>query len=173
MLTTLGKMGIEPVSGEFSPIVYTEHRILDEPEAGPPEAPRGEVTAIGSAGDNNVPPPPPQVPLPAEDARAKPHDDEPGLVVQPGDTVIVRFDDNRIRRFRLSTHTNQPEDGVVHVNQPVAMALLGSGLEEEVEFEVDGRRRVVLIEKISRPASAVAVTESVRGGGKVGHGAAA
>ena len=63
-------------------------------------------------------------------------------MVEPGDTVIVRFDDNRIRRFRLSTDTNRPEDGVVHISQLT--------LEDEVEFSVDGQPKLVVIEKISR-----------------------
>jgi hypothetical protein len=79
-------------------------------------------------------------------------DSVPELVVEPGDTVIVRFDDNRIRRFRLSADTHRPEDGVVHINQPIGRALLGNGLEDEVEFVVDGRPRMVVVEKISRAA---------------------
>ena len=71
-------------------------------------------------------------------------------MVEPGDTVTVRFDDNRIRRIRLSTETNRPEDGVVHVSQPIGLALLGNGLEEEVEFVVDGKPKLVVIEKISK-----------------------
>jgi hypothetical protein len=69
--------------------------------------------------------------------------------VEPGDIVIVRFED-RIRRFRLSTDTNRPEDGVVHVSQPIGVALLGNGLEEEVEVIVDGKPKIVVIEKISK-----------------------
>lgn len=79
-------------------------------------------------------------------------DSVPELVVEPGDTVIVRFDDNRIRQFRLSADTHRPEDGVVHINQPIGRALLGNGLEDEVEFVVDGRPRMVVVEKISRAA---------------------
>jgi transcription elongation GreA/GreB family factor len=70
--------------------------------------------------------------------------------VEPGDIVIVRFEDNRIRRFRPSTDTNRPEDGVVHVSQPIGVALLGNGLEEEVEVIVDGKPKIVVIEKISK-----------------------
>jgi hypothetical protein len=77
-------------------------------------------------------------------------DSAPELVVESGDTVLVRFDDNRIRRFRLSANAHRPEDGVVHINQPIGLALLGSGLEEEVEFVVDGKPRMVVIEKISK-----------------------
>ena len=74
----------------------------------------------------------------------------PELMVEPGDTVIVRYDDNRIRRFRLSASAHRPEDGVVHVKQPIGLALLGNGLDEEIEFVVDGKRRMVVIEKISK-----------------------
>jgi hypothetical protein len=38
----------------------------------------------------------------------------------------------------------------VHVSQPIGLALLGNGLEEEVEFVVDGKSRLVVIEKISK-----------------------
>ncbi len=176
LLTTLARMGIDPVGGEFSPIVYTEHRVLDRPEAVAEVAPaaiEAEEAGIEKTKDADIVSPSAQ-PLPparAEDtapgtpdlftpvntaaAPAKPvgvTDGEPELVVEPGDTVIVRFDDNRIRRFRLSTDTNRPEDGVVHVNQPIGLALLGNGLEEEIEFVVDGQSRVVVIENISKAA---------------------
>jgi transcription elongation GreA/GreB family factor len=41
---------------------------------------------------------------------------------------------------------------VVHVSQPIGVALLGNGLEEEVEFVIDGKPRIVVIEKISKAA---------------------
>ncbi len=173
LLTTLGAMGIDPVGGDFSPIAYTAHRVVErtdataeaslndgdkvqtgkvaEPSAlsaGPPlpllngvdagTATSGQLTLLTTVNAS------PQSPVAGNDDR--------GLVVEPGDTVIVRFDDNRIRRFRLSADANRPEDGLVHVGQPIGLALLGNGLEEEVEFEIDGKSRIVVIEKISRAA---------------------
>jgi very-short-patch-repair endonuclease len=40
LLTTLSQRGIDPIGGEFSPIIYTEHRVLDNAvtEVGPVEA---------------------------------------------------------------------------------------------------------------------------------------
>ena len=175
LLTTLGRMGIDPVGGEFSPIIYTEHRVVDRPE----EATEAQSASIHSdvatgtetTTDTGVVPPaglpvPPVAaaapapvtpdlftlarPATTPAAPVSATDGEAGLVVEPGDTVIVRFDDNRIRRFRLSTDTNRPEDGVVHVSQPIGLALLGNGLEEEVEFVVDGKSKLVVIEKISK-----------------------
>jgi very-short-patch-repair endonuclease len=173
LLTTLGRMGIEPVGNEFSPIVYTEHRVVERPAAVdelPPAMVHGDATRTETTTDTAAAPPAePLTPSAgAEDATADLFEPAPGaaepaapveivdsdtaLVVEPGDTVIVRYDDNRIRRFRLSTEVNRPEDGVVHVNQPIGMALLGNGLEEEAEFVVDGISRVVVIEKISKHA---------------------
>ena len=74
-------------------------------------------------------------------------------MVEVGDTVIVRFaDDNRIRRFRLSTDATDIEQGVVHVGQAIGLALLGSGIEEEVDLVVGGRTRRLIIEKITKAA---------------------
>ena len=173
LLTTLARMGIDPVGGEFSPIIYTEHRVLDIPETGALFAiDGGEAETKWMTGADTEPRSVPQTsPADAVDAVRDRSDlfpsagvasvsgkrvDVPDIasefVVEPGDTVIVRFDDNRIRRFRLSADTNRPEDGVVHVNQPIARALLGNGLEEEVEFVVDGQSKTVVIEKISKAA---------------------
>lgn len=168
LLNTVTKMGIDPVGGAYSPIVYTEHRVFERLETVADVAPivnDGEAISSKNANSADFVPtmarpllpesttsdlfmPVNIVTPPAAPVRAT--DDEPELVVEPGDTVIVRFDDNRIRRFRLSTDTNRPEDGVVHVNQPIGSALLGNRLDEEVEFVVDGKSRIVVIEKISK-----------------------
>ena len=169
LLATLGQMNIEPVGGEFSPFVYTEHRVVDRTEAAAPteqdisngeaRKPTDEAHAenelVTAERVTEVPTrPPDQSAPPIGRSTSAPStarfDDIPGLVVGPGDTVIVRFDDNRVRRFRLSTDIHRPEDGVVYINQPIALALLGAGLEEEVEFVVDGKSRTVMIEKISK-----------------------
>ncbi len=74
-------------------------------------------------------------------------------MVEVGDTVIVRFaDDNRVRRFRLTREANNLDQGVVHFGQPIGLALLGNGIEEEVELVVGGQSRRVVIEKITKAA---------------------
>jgi very-short-patch-repair endonuclease len=165
LLATLAEMSIDPVGGEFSPFVYTEHMVVDTTEAGVLAEPdtitiesgrpveEAPTTAELITAERVIEAPDPftvSTVTPTSLSSIAIFDDAPGLVVEPGDTVIVRFDDNRIRRFRLSTDTHQPEDGVVHINQPIALALLGAGLEEEVEFVVDGKSRTVMIEKISK-----------------------
>ena len=172
LLITLGGMGIDPVGGDYSPIVYTAHRVVERADvpdqAAVSDRHKIESVEIAEPLAQSAEPPLPlfngveagtapsgQLTLPTA-ANVPPNlvagNDDRGLVVEPGDTVIVRFDDNRIRRFRLSADANRPEDGLVHVGQPIGLALLGNGLEEEVEFEIDGKSRIVVIEKISRAA---------------------
>ena len=57
-----------------------------------------------------------------------------------------------VRRFHLSQEANNPDQGVVHVGQPIGEALLGNGLEEEIELIVGGQTRRVIIEKITKAA---------------------
>ncbi len=78
-------------------------------------------------------------------------------VVQAGDTVIVRFADNNPVRRRLTNGASDPGAGEVNVAQPVALALLGNGVEDEVELVVDGRARQVVIEKIAKAGQSVAL----------------
>jgi transcription elongation GreA/GreB family factor len=54
--------------------------------------------------------------------------------------------------FRLSVDTDDPASGVVHIAKPIGMALMGNGLEEEVELVVDGQARTVIIEKVMKAA---------------------
>lgn len=80
-------------------------------------------------------------------------DDGEAAAIVAGDTVNARFaDDNRVRRFHLSHETNNPDQGVVHVGQPIGEALLGNGLEEEIELIVGGQARRGVIEKITKAA---------------------
>src|SRR6185437_14297485 len=170
-----GANGHRSCRGEFSPFVYTEHRAVDTIDATP-------ATGQGISGSENSssaeeapasaePVWPPRVagsPLPTVERTvplgaiaASAHAALTAvseLVVEPGDTVVVRFDDNRIRRFRLSTDTHSPEDGVVHISQPIGLALLGNGVEDEVECLVDEKPRLVVIEKIAK-ASALELTD--------------
>ena len=94
----------------------------------------------------------------AIDAPAIMASDAPGqkdsdAVVEVGDTVIVRFaDDNRVMRFRLGAGPNGPDRGEVNAGPPIAQALLGNGLEEEVDLMVGGVDRRVIIEKITKAA---------------------
>ena len=158
LLAALGRLGIEPVGGEFSPQIWTEHRVIGA-EVGLGAAAQAAAAEIGhpvlatvnTSVSETTPlavthPAAPEMPPAAPE-----HESE--AVVEAGDTVIVRFaDDNRVRRFHLSREADNPDHGVVHVGQPIGEALLGNGLEEEVELIVGGQVRRVVIEKITKAA---------------------
>jgi very-short-patch-repair endonuclease len=152
LLATLGRMGIEPVGGEFSPQVWTEHRTIEDPsavvvsaQAVAAETGHPVLATVDGMEPETVPPVLVNLPIPQGVEREE--------IVEAGDTVIVRFaDDNRVRRFRLSSDAHDPDLGIVHVGQPIGEALLGNSLEEELELLVAGVSRRVIIEKITKAA---------------------
>ncbi len=153
LVAKLSSLGIEPIGGDYSPQVYTEHRTIDEPaglgsdvaRAASADADRPIIATVEQA--------PAAEKTTSGDAFLRP---ATGEVVELGDTVIVRFEDNRVRRFRLSDATHDPDRGEVGAGQPITQALLGVGIEEEVEMEVDGGMRRVIVEKITKPAEGYA-----------------
>jgi very-short-patch-repair endonuclease len=157
LLATLARLGIEPVGGEFSQQVWTEHRVVADEEA-PGLAAQVAAAELGHPVLATVDGVGPEVvtvqdvnPIKAPDPALSEHDRE--SIVEEGDTVIVRFaDDNRVRRFRLSREANNPDMGIVHIAQPIGEALLGNGVEEEIELIVGGLARRVIIEKITKAA---------------------
>jgi very-short-patch-repair endonuclease len=80
------------------------------------------------------------------------------LLADVGDLVVVRYDDepNRVVRVRLSRTENRPEDGIVHVDEPLGRAILGRAMEEEIEVHIGSRIRPGLIELIERNAAMAA-----------------
>jgi very-short-patch-repair endonuclease len=145
LLATLSRLGIEPVGGEAAPRAWTEHRIV----AGETDAVRGAPAAASTVGRPvlaAVNDPPADAVPPAPQGVA-------GDIVEVGDTVIVRFaDDNHVRWFRLSPDSHDPGRGDVGPGQPIVRALLGTAIEEEVELDVGGRPRRVIVEKITKAA---------------------
>jgi very-short-patch-repair endonuclease len=150
LLSTLARLGIEPLGGEPAQQVWTEHRVIggDAPAVpsvvdAPREAVVDDAMPVRTDADD------PAERLVAANLPAEPSGD----VVEFGDVVIVRFaDDNRVRRIRLNDAAHDPDRGEIGPNQPIAQALLGLGIEEETEMEVGGRRRRVIVEKISKAA---------------------
>jgi very-short-patch-repair endonuclease/transcription elongation GreA/GreB family factor len=146
LLATLGRLGIQPVGGEISEQVWTEHRVIgqeqgfgENAQVAAAEAGRPVLATVNEDTDLGI--------VPAVEESTG------GEIVEVGDTVIVRFaDDNHVRRFRLSKEGHNPDGGIVGVGQPIVEALLGNGIEEEVNLMVGGRERRVIIEKITKAA---------------------
>lgn len=74
-------------------------------------------------------------------------------VVVVGDLVFIRYDDQPDRRLsvRLSNTENNPDNGIVHVSQPLGSAILGASLDEQLTVTVGNRTRTAVIEKIEKP----------------------
>ena len=132
LISQLEAMGIEPIGGDLSPYVYTEHRTIqlqsDEERtmAGKPKQPTRSTYAPDALREQ---------------------------IVEEGDTVLVRFaDNNRVLRLQLSRTENDPTRGIVHIAQPLAVALLGNGVDEEVEVNIGEGARMAIIEKIAKAA---------------------
>jgi hypothetical protein len=72
--------------------------------------------------------------------------------VEVGDTVRVRYltDDKRIIKITISNTQSDPSHGIVHHRTPVASALLGAEVGDEVEILVGSYIRPAIIEDISK-----------------------
>ena len=148
LLATLEQQGIQPIGGEYSSRVFSEHRVVGiAAEEGLPTSDVQSSDVPVLVVDNTA-----AIDAPVVAPGPSPRQAEL-IVVEAGDQVIVRYaDDNRVRIFRLSVDVDDPASGVVHIAKPIGMALMGNGLEEEVELVVDGRTRTVIIEKVMKAA---------------------
>ena len=146
LLAMLERLGITPVGGEFSPQVWTEHRIAGEVDAacGAVQAAAGAVLAQDAVQAEVLGFSDSTLTLPTRNE----------VLAEIGDTVIVRFaDNNRTQHFRLSREANDPDNGVANIRHAVGNTLLGNSIEEEVDLVVGGDPpRRVIIEKITKAA---------------------
>jgi very-short-patch-repair endonuclease/transcription elongation GreA/GreB family factor len=170
LLATLRRQGVEPVTGDVSPVEWTRHIVVGAVEeahaeaetasgAAAPEAaaPEGVVTAARVNGADSVKA---EESRDAEEVaadetteRADAEDEGEETIVAPGDIVVVQFaDTNQIRKFRLSPDRHAPDEGLVGLAQPIAQALLGSSIDEEIEFSVEGQRRIAIVRQIQKAA---------------------
>jgi very-short-patch-repair endonuclease len=151
LLAILQHMGIAPVSGEFLPVAWTRHITVSEVSEEPAAASETQDAAAGIIETPILL----QAALPFPDAQLRQEGDAAAdeTVVAAGDTVVVRFaDTQQLRRFRISKEQHAPDKGFISVAQPLAQALLGSSVDEEVEFEVDGKTRIAVVERILKAA---------------------
>jgi len=161
LLGLLDRLAIRPRAGGFTDQVWTEHRVVDSP-TGPSHGRREAADTVSAAPAASAGPPGVEAPatLPSLDVQGDLVVAEPALterrgetLVEPGDTVIVRYgDDVRVRRFRLSVAEDKPDLGIVRVTSPIGQALLGNAVDDEVDLVVDGQTKRIVIEKITKAA---------------------
>ena len=82
-------------------------------------------------------------------------------VVEVGDTVRVRYltGEQRTREVTLSDTLNKPEDGIVHMREPLAIALIGAEIGEEIEVLTGHAVRPVVVEGVTKGVDAASNSE--------------
>ena len=128
LFETLDRLGIRPSQGTAAPTVYTEHR----------EARRASAPAIGSfLGTSRA----------SHSSGAK-----------IGDRIIVRYlDENRTVSFQLTQEQDDLVNGKLSSISPLGQQLVGANEEDEVEFDVKGATKRVLVMRIEREQVAAEV----------------
>jgi len=106
-------------------------------------ASEGQVTQTSPSEGGQKVPPPAQTMVPAHTATTS---------IEVGDTVrVVYLDDERFtRQVTLSDTRNVPAQGIVHMDEPLGVALIGAEEGDEVEILVGNSVRMVLVEKITK-----------------------
>lgn len=122
LLAVLQTRGIEPIGHSERQNIYTEHRVIEPPS-----------NEGGKDNDGSI-----------EPASA--------VVVEVEDRVVISYSDepNRQRTVVISSTKDDPADGIFGLSHPFAVALLGCGIEEEVEVATDTGTRSVLIHAIEK-----------------------
>lgn len=161
---TLARLGIEPIGMGELDIEYTLHVEVPPPapEAAqevPPAAPAASVVdaALSRPTDHA-----PVYSGPSSSAEGMPEDEEPvftdleGVTADVGDLVAVRYLDNpdRLITIELSDRANRPDEGIIHVREPLGAALLGASIDEQIEVTVNGRTRTAVVERIEKAREA-------------------
>lgn len=162
LVRRLDSLGIAPIGAERVNDVFTEHRVIesaqpiiadDEPSGtvGAPELPLFQLrdtvapeTAVdrpqivaSSASDG-----------PSAEIDFDSIDFEPATV-GPDMLVAVRFeDDKHTRVVQISSIRHDPDNEIIHIDQPLASALVGGSVDDTVELVLAGKSRSVTIEKI-------------------------
>jgi transcription elongation GreA/GreB family factor len=77
---------------------------------------------------------------------------EKELLVEPGDRVLISYNDEPSRQYTLtlSTTKHDPDTLIINASKPLAQALIGYGQDDEVDIPAGGSTRKVTILKIDR-----------------------
>ena len=171
LVRTLDSMGIKPLSGEARVNVYTEHRVLDatEPEFMEPEA-------VAASEQSYIPVSATLAPGPDQFGRAIPQNTRatPSAsdFVEIGDRVLISYTDEpgRQHTIRVSDTEHDPDMQIIRVGHPLADALLGATVDEEIDIPAGGHIRTITVIEIEKDASNFdpggSVTETPRIGGR-------
>lgn len=128
LVETLERHGIKPMDGAPGLAVYVEHRTAMRKD--------GQGTLVDEIGAT------------AE----KPPVVEQSDGIREGDRIVVRYlDDQKLATYSLSSRPGDELNGVLSTSSSLGSRLIGAGEEDEVEFEVDGQVRRVIVVRTERP----------------------
>jgi very-short-patch-repair endonuclease/transcription elongation GreA/GreB family factor len=192
LVDVLQRLGIDPVGMTEVEGVFTEHievpnpaapsRAYDKVELNEPVAVQSERSPEMVERQEGVPLRPrvvqqaadaiPELPfvepvlsVPTEEpaaARTSVFADLDAVVVEVGDLVFIRYDNEPERTFsvRLSDTINNPDEGTVHVDRaPLGAAILGASADEQVTVRIGNQTRTAVIEKIEKARDALLAAE--------------
>jgi very-short-patch-repair endonuclease len=153
LLATLERLSITPLGADVLPFDWTEHRVVsnqlrtstteDEEKE---QAIQENISDISGAVAASFTAPPSPARREVETLKALTNG---GAKI--GDFVVVRYNDtNKLRRILLSGTENDPEQGIVHVKQPLGAAILGADVDDEIEFPQEKGIGIAVIERIER-----------------------
>ena len=173
LIRTLDSLGIKPLEGETPRYVYTEHRVIEEPTTAPAEPEPQPVFPLAEA---KIAPSPPEVPAEPEEAppaqrvadllsmtprsaeaqrQQTPQPEIPTEeenTVEVGDRVLIAYNDEpgRQHTIRISDTEHDPDMRIIRANYPLAQALLGAAVDEELEIPAGGGKRIVTVVRIEK-----------------------
>jgi very-short-patch-repair endonuclease len=164
---TLARLGIEPLG--MAPVdgVYTLHVEVSPPTSA--VAPSDEAAASAGPAEARIPIVQPDAtgaaieayiaglgqPSGANTISEPVIGDTTGAIAEVGDLVTVRYnaEPDRPIRIRLSRTENRPDEGVVHISQPLAAAVLGGSVDDVIKVEIGGTVKNAVIERIEKASS--------------------
>ena len=146
LLATLGRLSISPLGADVLPFDWTQHRVVSSQRRASmaeEDVIQESVSEISDAVAANYAEPPKPIVSGIDVSRIG------GAKI--GDFVVVRYNDtNKLRRILLSSTENNPDQGVVHVKQPLGAAILGANVDDEIEFPHGRATRTAVIERIEQ-----------------------
>jgi hypothetical protein len=164
-------MEISPIGAMTNRIVYTEHRVARQPGELEilTEEPEAQLTlAVVETATPSTTTRLPEIEASEANAAApggllavtdEPEARDEGLIIQPGDQVLISYNDEPERQYTLSLskQSHDPDNFVINASKPLAQALMGYAEEDEVDIPVGGATRNVTILKIDRPGLTAAL----------------
>ena len=183
LVQALDSRGIKPLGSEVPRNVYTDHRIIEEPATAPiepeeqPERRLVEADKAPSATEDFVEPVEavPEIGV-AEPLSVVPRSTETQQLelsqpetlteeeetVEIGDRVLIDYNDDvgRQHTIRISDTEHDPEMQIIGVDYPLAQALLGAAVDEELEISAGGGKRIITVVGIEKETRSVPQTST-------------